>query len=354
LNLIKIYLTLALLLISVGLAQAASVGEYTPGQADIRDYFVPESGLYFYLDNSYYPSSTLKDNNGNNVTSVTIFPKNGPPVTVLLNGHANSYSLTPTFIGVIRQHVLGASYGAFISPTFANSSIGAVTNTPTRRGGGVDTSQFNVGDLYVQPLWLDWSFDHWDIAFAYGFYAPTGKYNINTVTFPNVGVQVRAPAVDNIGLGFWTQQFQVAGAWYPWDSQSTAVTLAVTGEFHSRTRGFDLTTGADLTLEWGISQYISLGKSGNYQLEVGPSGYSQWQITDDTGSDATNGNLHARVYGAGAQLGFNYDPWGLSVTARYLHDFGARNRVQGQLFDLSMGFKFWSGGKPPSETQPTH
>jgi len=35
-----------------------------------------------------------------------------------------------------------------------NSSVGASLTTVTGRGIDAETSQFNVGDLFVQPLWL--------------------------------------------------------------------------------------------------------------------------------------------------------------------------------------------------------
>jgi len=44
--------------------------------------------------------------------------------------------------------------GAFITPTFANSSVGASLAATTGRGTDAETSSFGVGDLFVQPLWL--------------------------------------------------------------------------------------------------------------------------------------------------------------------------------------------------------
>jgi hypothetical protein len=142
-----------------------------------------------------------------------------------------------------------------ISPTFANTSIGAEVNEENNLGFG-SQSQFGVADLFVQPIGWDRPFNHWEMAFSYAFYAPLGKYHIDTINLPGLG-SFQSPAEDNIGLGFWTHQFQAAGAWYPWVNQNTAVVLALTGEVHSKQRGFDLSPGAHLTLEWGISQYIT-------------------------------------------------------------------------------------------------
>jgi hypothetical protein len=121
------------------------------------------------------------------------------------------YALGPGVIWVSDWKILGAQYGVLLAPSFANASLEATLSTATGRGGSVDTASCNVGDLLVQPVWLGWTLTHWDFAFAYGFYAPTGKYNTETVTLPG-GRTVKVEAPDNIGYGFWTHQLQGAVA----------------------------------------------------------------------------------------------------------------------------------------------
>jgi len=349
----KIYLVLPLLLLSAPELRASTVGHYTGGDSGTRDYFASEPGLYFSQDLNYYASHTFKDQNGHAVTSITIPPASGPGVILNVGGSVHSFSVSPTITWILPWEVGGGHFSAAISPTFANTRIGAAVNGQSGASAGGSRIEFGVGDLFVQPIAWDRGFDHWEMAFSYAFYAPVGKYQVNTLNFPTLGVSLQAPATNNIGLGFWTHQFQAAGAWYPWASQNTAVVLALTGEVHSKQRGLDLNPGAHLTFEWGISQFVNLSKNENFQLDLGPSGFSQWQITDDTGNDAQNGALHSQVHGIGAQLGLNYNPWNLSLTARYMHEFGARNRIQGQMMDLCLGFRFWSGGKTSAESQPS-
>jgi hypothetical protein len=69
----------------------------------------------------------------------------------------------------------------------------------TGRGINSETSSFGMGDLFVQPLWLGGSWTNWELALGYGFYAPVGKYNTETVTLPVVGPIV-AESADNIGI----------------------------------------------------------------------------------------------------------------------------------------------------------
>ena len=106
----------------------------------------------------------LNDSDGDEINSVTLNPRGGPGVTLDVDVDVDIYVLAPTLIWVSAWKILGAKYGAFITPTFANASVGASLATATGRGIDADTSQFAMGDLFVQPLWLGWTLTHWDIA----------------------------------------------------------------------------------------------------------------------------------------------------------------------------------------------
>jgi hypothetical protein len=64
-------------------------------------------------------------------------------------------------------------------------------------------------------------------------------------------------------------------------------------------------------------------------LETAVLGYDQWQVSEDTGADqvrALAGVLDS-VHAAGLELGI--PKWGVSL--KYMHEFEARQRFQGQL-----------------------
>ena len=235
------------------------------------------------------------------------------------------FALSPTFIWVSPWRVLGARYGAYIAPSFADSSA-QVSLSVARSGrfldGGFSRSLeadtgMGVGDLFVQPLWLGWSGKHYDVSAGYGFYAPTGD--------------------EGIGLEFWTNQFQLAGAWYPFENRGTAVTLAGTYEIQSEMEDKDLTPGDRVSLNWGVSQYLPLTKDQTWLAELGASGYSQWQVEEDSGADVRqisrlNVQLNAKdeVHAAGIQAGLTFVPWKAALTVRYQWEFGAEARFEGE------------------------
>jgi hypothetical protein len=317
-------------------------GHFAPGVPNIRDYVVPEPGFYGVLYNYWYDTDQLNDSDGNKISSITINPGPGEGITLDVNVDVNIYALAPTFIWVSDWKVAGARYAAYISPTFSNSSIRAALTTETGQGVNPERGQFAAGDLFVQPLWLGWSAKHLDVATGYGFYAPIGKYNVQTIQFPNfptVG-PLKVAAADNIGLGFWTHQLQGALALYPSENRAMAVTSSWTYEINGNQRDFDLTPGQYLTWNWGISQYLPLSKDQKLLMEVGPCGYSQWQVSDDTGSDVRDPGVHDRAHAAGVQTGLTYVPWNFAVNFRYQNEFSASSRFQGQSFGLNVALKF--------------
>jgi hypothetical protein len=337
-TLTTLVLALGLVLVT-GITHSGEIGHYAPGLPNIRDFAVPEPGFYGVLYNYSYTTDRLNDGDGDEVNSVTLNPRGGPGVTLDVDVDVDVYALAPTFIWVSPWKILGAKYGAYITPTFANSSVGASLATVTGRGIDAETSQFDVGDLFVQPLWLGWTLTHWDFTFGYGFAAPVGKYDTSTVSLPG-GTTVTAEASDNIGLGFWTHQLQGSVTWYPWAHKATAVLAALTYEIHSDKEDFDLTPGQNLTLNWGLSQFLPLRKDQTLLLEVGPTGYSSWQLTDDSGSDARNPDVHDEVHAVGGQLGLTYVPWFASLNVHYFGEFAAQDRFQGQVFGVSVAKKF--------------
>ncbi|MGH8584922.1 MAG: SphA family protein [Gammaproteobacteria bacterium] len=311
---------------------AGELGHYPPGLPNIRDFFVPEPGFYYIQYHYLYSTDTLKDRNGNEVGSLA---RTGPlgTTTVTVDPDIDVFALVPTFAWVSSWQVLGARYGAYIAPSFADNSA-QVNLSLARSGRFRDTGSsttldsdtgFGVGDLFVQPLWLGWSGKHYDVAAGYGFYAPTGE--------------------EGIGLEFWTNQFQLAGAWYPFENRGTAITLAGTYEIQSEMDDQDLTPGDRVSLNWGVSQYVPLTKDQTWLAELGASGYSQWQVEEDSGSDVPqirNVQLNAKdeVHAAGIQAGLTFVPWKAALTVRYQWEFGAEARFEGEnlVVTLAKGF----------------
>jgi len=325
--------------LSGSLAYGGEIGHFGGGFLNIRDFFVPEPGIYGAIYNYYYTTDRLNDKNGDKVSSVTVNPGGGPGVTLGVEVDINMYVIAPSIVFVTETGAFDIKYGILVSPNFASASLEGSLSSVTGRGGTAEASDFAPGDAFVQPLWFGKTMEHWDFSVAYGFYAPIGKYNTESVTLPG-GASVEVESPDNIGFGFWTNQFQGSVAWYPWADKRMAVTGALTYEIHAEKDSFDLRPGDNLSLNWGVSQYLPLKKDHTMILELGVAGYDTWQVTDDSGSDVRNASVHDQVHAVGGQLGFAYLPWHTSVTAHGFYEYAAEDRFQGGSFGISFGKKF--------------
>ncbi len=316
----------------------AQTDHYLPGSFNIRDFALPGPGFYGAIYNIGYSTSNLKDADGNTISSITITGPGGQSASVNLKVNVNLYALAPAVIWVPKKKILGAKYGVMLSPSFANASLNALLSRAEGDGLSATTGQFNIGDSYVAPFWLDWTGKHYDAIVNYGFYIPTGKYNIQTLNVPVVG-PVRVASADNVGLGFWENQTQQGLYLYPWADRRMAIENVLTWEFDRPKRGFDLTYGNYLTWNWGVSQYLPLKKDQSVLAELGVAGYGNFQVSDDSGTDATNPGVHDKVYAVGIQAGVTIPKRMIVVNFHWFHEFDAVNRFQGTVLGLSLVMK---------------
>lgn len=204
-----------------GNAATATLGHYAPGVMNIRDFVMPDRGFYFVQYHYLYSTDTLRDRNGDKVRSLSYTGPLGGTTTLIVDPDVDVTAIIPTFIWTSDYKLFGGRYGAVIAPSFSDGNIAASLELAHNgrfgvggRGTDLDIDTgLGVGDLLIQPLWLDWSGKHYDLTATYGFYAPVGD--------------------DDISLHFWTNQFQLTGTWYPFDNKGTAVNLAGTYELQS-------------------------------------------------------------------------------------------------------------------------
>lgn len=301
--------------------EASELGHYSPGLMNIRDFIMPAPGNYYLQYNLYYTADTLKDKKGNSVDSVTI-----GPVTINVDVDVDSWVVVPTYVHVTEKKILGADYAFLVSQPIGNTAFQAALEFDSLPGPGakVDESGFGLGDTYVRPLWLGWNFEQAEVGVAYGLYLPIGKYD--------------AGAADNVGLGMWTHEFMANGVYYIDEQKGTALTLAGTYEIHHKKKDVDITPGSHFTLNYGVSQLLPINDK--FLSEIGISGFGQWQITEDRGSDAVNKDVKDQVYGLGLQAGLVYLPLNGQLTLKWTREFEAEDRFEGDFFTLTVALPF--------------
>ena len=74
--------------------------------------------------------------------------------------------------------------------------------------------------------------------------------------------------------------------------------------------------------------------------EVGPAGYSSFQVSDDGGADAGSPGVHDRVHAVGVQVGVTSVKRMMLLNFHWFHEFSAVDRFQGNAIGLNFTAKF--------------
>lgn len=339
-----------LIVFSVSPASAGEQGHYAPAAMGIRDFAMPSKGVYFLNYNAYYSTATSKDSDGDELDSISVsgsttrnISLRGRSLPVTITGTANidldiDVHVFTQALGVAvvtDTKILGANYGLIILPSWGHASVDVTASAtaagtisvggiskPLSAGGSVafKDDKTGLGDLFIQPLWLGWHGKHYDIGLSWGGYLPTGAYDANDAA--------------NIGYGVFTSQTQASFYYYPFEDQSTTFMFAPTWEWHSKNIDKDVRPGQNVTIEYGIGQYL------HERFEIGVSGYHQWQITDDSGADAVNIDTKDRVSGVGGQVTWWAIEDKLALVGKFVQEYGAKDRLEGQFGGINIIWEF--------------
>ncbi len=118
------------------------------------------------------------------------------------------------------------------------------------------------------------------------------------------------------------------------ENKATALKLASTWEWHSKKIDVDVQPGQNVTLEYGLGQYL------HERLEVGFGGYTQWQVTDDSGNSATNKDRHDRVSAVSGQVTFWAVKEKCAIVAKYVKEYNANDRLEGEFGQINVTWIF--------------
>ena len=332
--------TLAMFLV-VTSAFAGTLGHYYPGVMGMRDIILPPKGFYALYYDPVYGSNAMTNSHGHKTDSFSASETEtkalniqGQQIPVTLTANLSAKIKMSMFftmqeflmVWVPGWKFLGADFGMMIVPsmgyvdvrihadarTAGTLSIGDFSKTVVKdEEVKIKSSKYGFGDLLVQPVMLDWRGKKFDAGVNYGFFAPTGAYSESRIA--------------NVGMGFWSQQFQAFGSYYFDKYRKNAAVAVLTYNLNSKMYSKDLTPGQSITLEYGFDHYF------NSRVSAGPCGYNQWQISSDTGSAATQKSVFYQIHGIGGQVSGWILKEKLSITAKCIAEYYGVDRFRGIL-----------------------
>lgn len=261
----------------------------------------PGTGTYYRFYNMFYHSDELMDSRGHEQD---------------VDFDAFVYAGVHRLIQFYGTTLFGADFFAdlVVPIVYTDLEIGAA---------GVKDNDWDLGDIFIEPVALAWHGERWDAVYGMGVHVPIGPCNKNRPAYP--------------GKDYWTAMFSLGGTVYLDSAKTWSASTLGRYEVHSKKDGEDMTAGDDFHLEWGVGKkFPAHWKLGPLQAwEIGAAGYAQWQITDDKGDDVTwDKDVHDRVFAVGPELRCEIPRWKLLLELRCEKEFGAKDRSEGVLTSL--------------------
>jgi hypothetical protein len=326
---------------------------YSPGigGSDMTTPLVP--GWYAQLPIVAYHANKLKGDDGKQATAATPAQLPSPYTAYSMPGlrsqvdaKADTYALLPRLTYLSSTRWLGANVGLTAmlplvrrkatfeaTPLYPAGTPGAVQSLVTpavqARVGAQSGSEYGIGDVEVSPV-LHWEIgDHQAVTLAPTLVLPTGDYKATQRLNPGYGNFVTfRPSVQYAFIGDG------------WDVGGRAVF-----SFNTRNKDNGYYSGNMFNLDYQLMKFVS------EDVRVGLQGYFVRQLTKDTQdldgfsqaqiaalggpAEIINGNKMS-VNAAGPAVGWLKNGGEFLLEGKFLKEFDARNRFEGQAFWLTL------------------
>jgi hypothetical protein len=297
---------LAMILLYSSLSLAQERGQYVPGFAGLNSGVQAPQGYTYANYFIWYPTDRLNNSDGDEV-----------PLNFDLDLVVDFNILAYTS----KAKLFGGTYGVAIAIPILNQSVGLAVL-------GTDIGSFGMGDIYVEPINLGWKRPGiWDVKAAYGFVAPTGKFD--------------EQGTDTTTTDYWGHEFTFAATRTFGGPKLYQVSISTNWEFHHEKRHEDIRVGNNMTLEYGIGKTF-IKSQGTRLIQFGAIGYAEFQLSDDSGSDVgpLNRGNEDYVFGLGGEFGLILPQNKFNFFVRVIPEFGAHSRTQGFTFVFGAGKSF--------------
>ena len=296
---------------------------YAPGYISPQAGLLPDPGTYFGYNLYWYKgdSTTNIDVSGPVQIPGTDFTAKGTlngSIKAEVDSTAHLFSLTHVF----EKKIWGGQVGISVLVPYIKADLDltgsgtlvltgplSLVTVTIPLSGGIQQSESGIGDVSVSGL-LGWHDGNMHYMAMLNVYAPTGEYDKSRLV--------------NTGKNHWA--IEPMGAMTYLDTTTGRELSGAAGfTFNQENSDTHYKSGTEFHLDAAAIQHFS------EKLYLGLVGYAYKQITGDSGSGAVE-DYKGKVYAYGAVIGSAL-PLGekhkLYLNARYYHESGAENRLEG-------------------------
>ena len=291
-------------------AYAAEGGysNYIPGlYGDFAVAVAPEPGFYLRQDLYYYMAE------GNKSRFVQ-----GGELRADLDLDMGTYMVTGFY--ATNKTILGGRYafGADLPIVYGSLSGNFASGSTTIP---FDDDRIAIGDPGIIPVSLFWSFGNFHLNAYESIIVPIGSYDKDRII--------------NGGLNYWTFDTVLAATYlHPEKGFELSATLGYI--YNTENDDTDYQTGQEFHLDYMLNQFLS------ETFALGIQGFYYKQTTGDSGSGALLGDFKGEAAGIGPALMWatKIKDTDLVVTAKWLHEFHAEHRLEGDHLFLNLTLAF--------------
>ena len=277
----------------------------------------PPPGIYFYDINYYYTGSA----SAAAADSILLEDVGNIERRAKLELNSDAFITIPTILWVPQTQVFGGRFGVGVLAPVGWQSIDARVDAQATLNLP-DGSNYTAGDTFRfsdettnfgDPLltaFIGWDTGNWHTKVTGLLNIPIGAYDEDNLV--------------NMGFNRWAFDASGAVTWLD-PNIGFEVSVAAGFTFNGENPDTDYRTGTEFHVEYALMQHFS------ERFSAGVAGYYYDQITGDSGSGAILGPFEGQVAAIGPNLTYNFMAGGLPVSTafRWMHEFDATNRLQG-------------------------
>jgi len=236
-----------------------------------------------------------------------------------------AYINMSAFLYTFDKTLLGARFLVGVYLPIGYADLNATLVGPVR-SVSIKDSEAALGDVSFIPFSAYWNFGNWYFNLYEFVIAPTGQYDLDN----NI----------NLGRNYWSFDTVFALTYLNMEN-GREFSLVPGFMINTKNDDTDYKTGSEFHLDAMFNQFFS------DTFAIGLHGYYFKQVEGDSGTGAILGDFKGESYGIGPSILWTpkVGLWYPTITANWLHDLDATNRLESDYAVITFVWQLGLGSK---------